>query len=337
MKIILSLFLIISINQLLHSDEIFLLKPESFANHRYNETNDNFEIQESKNYRQFYYRVTLKNNGAVTVYEQTDGNSKWNLVHDEAKHVVDDFFIINGDLKRHLMLSFVNEEFSTLRSYFLSISSTKSYFTKSDGSRFGQSLSAGSVFPQNIPEEYSDKEIDKMSKNQKWAFIYDAWTNSLSRNDIKSIEKYNKSVKNWNELADGVVRHCQNFTTNNYLNTTDLENLEKLVNRMAKQLEDMEEVGSQYSDGGVKQRFRKVYAIYLQMFYNYSGIKNAIKKSDNLKYNQNAAELKDLAKLKARILSDFIDKLTRVYPSRTEKEIKAFEKEWGVKLNNIIN
>lgn len=319
------------------ADEVFLLKTSTFATYKFDYEQNIFELKEGNNFRNFQYLVTIKPDGRVTVHEQADNSSKWNTLHKDAAFKEDNFFVRQGDLERHITLNFADEEMKSLKSFFLCIKSDNSYFYKSTGSWYGQTISAGTVLAQNPPLVYSDTDFIKMDQGEKWAYVFNADSKKLGRKDLDLLRKNIQSVNKWNQNAGLFVKTCQDFVSIGKISESQIKELNKIVSFLHEAYEEMEEIGEKYDDNGLKRRARKLNTVYLEIVVQYSYLNEAMKESNLSKYNAAADEAVNLAKLKVKVLSDFRERLTNAYPNQTNEEIRRFEKEWGVKFKEVIN
>lgn len=317
------------------TSETFYLQPTKFVVFKFSRHDKTFSIEEDTDHRSRTYKIDIINKTKAAYYEKNDTQPEYQLISDNAIQISDDTIASVGEVIRRINICFLNEHGKNPTFFNLDLADNFSRFTKSIGSDWGNYLACGKII-ESKPKSILDKQkIKELSKNEIYAYLYDAESKSIIDNDLKIIKESNLSSTQWNSAASNCVVIAKRFVDGYAITESEKLSLEKSEAILYIIAEEYKSYGNRLEDAGLKLFFRKYEAISFKMARSYSGLIRSIISGERLDYAHSSILLKGEAETKYETFKPFLERLKSVNESGVKTELQDFFRIWGVSKDDL--
>jgi hypothetical protein len=181
---------IICLFSLTLNSETFFLQPTKFAFFKFSRHDNTFSIQEDTDHRSRTYKIDIISKTKAAYFEKSDTEPEYQIISDNAIQISDDTIASVGEVIRTISICFLNKYGKNPTFFNLDLTDNYSRFTKSTGSDWGNSIACGKIIELKSKSILDKQKIKQLSKNEIYAYIYDAESKSISDNDIKIIKEF---------------------------------------------------------------------------------------------------------------------------------------------------
>ena len=217
---------IICLFSLTLNSETFFLQPTKFAFFKFSRHDKTFSIEEDTDHRSRTYKIDIISKTKASYFEKSDTQPEYQLISDNAIKVNDITTASGGEVIRTVSIGFLEKDGES-RFFNLEITDGLSRFTQSSGSSYGNFITCGKIIESKPKSILDGNELKRLSKNEIYAYIYDAESKSISDNDIKIIKESNLSSFEWNSAASNCVVIAKRFVEGHAINNSEKLTLEK--------------------------------------------------------------------------------------------------------------
>jgi hypothetical protein len=318
------------------NSETFYLQPTKFAFFKFSRSDNTFSIEEDTDHRSRTYKIDIISKTKATYSEKNDTEPEYQLISDNAIQINDITIASVGEVIRIISICFLDKNGGNPRFFNLELADDFSRFTKSNGSSYGNFLTSGNIIESKPKSILDGNELKRLSKNEIYAYIYDAESKSISDNDIKIIKESNLRSIEWNSAASNCVVIAKRFVEGNVITRSEKLSLEKSEAILDLIAEEYRSYDNRIEDAGVKLFFRKYEAISSKMSRSYSGLIRSILSGESLDYAHSSILLKEEAETKYKTFKPFLERLKSVSESGVKNELQDFFRAWGVSKNEDL-